>query len=815
MSLNNLGLGFLFTAKDLSGGVMKHVRDNFTEVNGAASEAAKSVAASFKSFGIGTAIMGAGLLGLAALTPAIEESRELGKAIALVATESDTAVFPVERMKEMTEQLASTYAKAPVDEATALYEAVGMGANTAAKAQALLAGANRLAVAGNADLKTSTDALGGALRAYGADQGQATEYADTMFTAMTNGKTTVQDLASSLGRITSMSANLKISFPEITAAISTMTSNNIGAAEAVSGLHEALANIIHPSSEARAEAARLGIKFTQTELSSKGLYGMLKEVTGAAKFNANTFSKLFTSVEGLNAIQQVASHGMSDFSAVLEAMDKKAGATEKGFQIMNDTLAFQTEKLEANKKVALGMIGDAIEPMSKSFTTLENSIVEAFIHSSKPMKSFLVTTFQVVSILAVVVGGALAIYSGFSLLSMGATALGITFGGVMAVLWPVVLVLGALALGWVAVKNAYDKNLGNFATQVNGVWEDVKLIFTSLVELFSGGGFTGDTSKKLAQHSGIKEFVINVYAWVMRAVEFFKKLGAGFMVVMDTLGPILGYTIGLLSDLADKFTDLTGGNEGPTAAANAFDAFGTAGKGAGEAIGAVMYVVVAAIDAVIFAVSLVVSSVSASIGVVSSLFSGIIDIFTGVTTIVMGIVHGSWSEIWLGMKTVAFGAIDGIMGILLSLVKGIAGAIDAIAGLFGKKTEWSREIKGLQDTLHNDMAKTMGVDGVVGTRAVTYAAPGEGSGVLRQTGRGGTLEHTPASVNPSGAPPGDPHMLSSNALAEIAKNTADAAKTEKHTHVTVMLDGDVIGKYLAKTKKGDLSRDMIPGRVPT
>ena len=61
MALNQLGLGFVFTAKDLASGVIGRVKDNFGELEGKTTAATQSVQANFTQFGKGLAIFGAGV----------------------------------------------------------------------------------------------------------------------------------------------------------------------------------------------------------------------------------------------------------------------------------------------------------------------------------------------------------------------------------------------------------------------------------------------------------------------------------------------------------------------------------------------------------------------------------------------------------------------------------------------------------------------------------------------------------------------------------------------------------------------------------
>ena len=298
-----------------------------------------------------------------------------------------------------------------------------------------------------------------------------------------------------------------------------MTNKGVVAAEAVSGLKEALANVVHPSEEACKEAARLGIHFTQAEVRAKGLQGFLKEITGSAHFTAESFSKLFTSVEGSNAIIQVASGNMQAYDSVMDAMAHRAGATSKGFDIMSQTLDFQEKRLESNKKVVLGMIGQALEPLAAKLLGVGNIILGLFTKIPKPIIAFAAKFVLAASSALVFVGAIIAVKAAFSLLGAGLAAVGVSFGGVLAVIAPVLAVLGFVALAAAVVRQAWEHNLGGFRDVITGVYDKIKLTFTALYELFSGGGFTADTWKQLEAHSGIKNFAIGVYVWVGRIVR--------------------------------------------------------------------------------------------------------------------------------------------------------------------------------------------------------------------------------------------------------------------------------------------------------
>jgi TP901 family phage tail tape measure protein len=588
--VNELGLGVTFSAADGASGIIQRVGHGLLETVGAASEAGKAIKGYFKEFSIGMAMFGAGAFALSALAPATREAAEFGKAIALVATESDTAVFSQHQMMEAAHELGNIFGKMPTDEAKAMYEAVGMGANTAAKATALMAGSNRLAVAGNADLKTTIDALGGSMRAYGAafTGSNVNAYADTMFVGMTSGKTTVQELAGSLGRVTSMASSLGLSFDETVAAIAAMTSTGIEANQAVTGLHGAFANLLHPEAHATAEAARLGIKFDSVTLKTKGLAGMLNSIMDAKGFKGvETMKKLFPSVEGFNAIMQITAGNMGGFKDALGAMAGKAGAAQKGFLTMAETVSFQEDRLKSLKSTALIVIGQALEPMAIGMLSFSNAVLDGFNKLSPPVRDFLIRAFAMSATLLTVVGGAIAAKAAIGMLSVGMSVLGVTFGSVLATVLPVVAAIGLVAVAFYAFRQAYDENIGGFATFFDGIYSKVRLTFLALGQLFSEGAFSGAVLDELDRSDGsVENFAIRIWGAVERIKAFFGGVADGFEKAVEQMKPTLQAfatsleAFGLTFDSLYKQID-------PTDASASFDSFKNTGGNVGVMLGKV------------------------------------------------------------------------------------------------------------------------------------------------------------------------------------------------------------------------------------
>ncbi len=422
------------------------IDQGFRRLEGSSAAAASAMRANLAQLGQSAAIAGAGLAGLAVLGRALDVSSEFSAAIAEVSTLVDEATFSTADLTRVTLDLTQTYGGKATDQARALYQTISAGITNAAQATDLLRVANELAIGGVTQTKVAVDALTNVVNAYAATGAQARDVSDAFFVAIKAGKTTAAELAATIGRVAPTAASLGVSFSDLLAGVASITGQGLDTAEAVTGLKAALANVIKPSSDAAQEAARLGIKFDAATLRAKGLRSFLDSITSSARFNADSISKLFGSVEALNAVMALTANQSAVFHGILGQMASRTGATKVAFDKMAGTLAFQEKRFAALKAAALIVIGQALEPIEKAIVRVKSAVLEAFLRIPAPIRDFAVRAFAAVSVLLVLVGTAIAAKAAIALLVLGLKALGISIGAILVGLLPVIAGFAALAL---------------------------------------------------------------------------------------------------------------------------------------------------------------------------------------------------------------------------------------------------------------------------------------------------------------------------------------------------------------------------------
>lgn len=288
---------------------------------------------------------------------------------------------PADNLRDFQAQILeySERSSASLDQITsATYGAISAGIDYRESLE-LIAAAEQLSIAGKADLGATTTALVSTLNAFGASADEAGAYADTFFTTVQLGQTTIPELADTIGRLAPIAAAAGLSFDEMAAAIATITAETgTGTAEAITGIRAAINALLKPSSDAANLARELGIEFNASALESKGFAGVLEDVREATGGSTELMARLFGSVEALAPVLALTGNASDAFARNLAAMETNAGAAETASKELVGSLSLLTQTLQNNLNSALigfgANLADETRSIVTSITSIFNSI---------------------------------------------------------------------------------------------------------------------------------------------------------------------------------------------------------------------------------------------------------------------------------------------------------------------------------------------------------------------------------------------------------------------------------------------------------
>lgn len=260
----------------------------------------------------------------------------------------------------------------PIKQAEALQKVMSMGAATAADAQAQLMAANKLGIAGSANVSDSVTAISKAMSNFKDVDAQQT--ADAIFAVTQASSAEVGDLAQALPRVAAGASMVGLTLQETVGTIGQLSNKLPDANQAVTGMIQMLSNIQKPTKRAREEAKRLGIDFSTSGIEAAGGWEeFLLKLRAADGFDEDTLAKLFDSSEARIAVAAI-TEDMEGLRKNLAAQETAAGGTEKAYAKMTDTAAhkaallegqWETLKIQAGQELVPALLGvaDAVTPI--------------------------------------------------------------------------------------------------------------------------------------------------------------------------------------------------------------------------------------------------------------------------------------------------------------------------------------------------------------------------------------------------------------------------------------------------------------------
>ncbi len=257
---------------------------------------------------------------------------------------------------------APKWGAAPKDLANGLYYILSAGV-PASQAMGVLQVVTEASAAGLVNAATDADALTTSLNSYGAGANQAMHYQDLLLTSVKDGKQTMSDLASSIGKAASMGGALGISFDQVAAAESTMTLTGDSARMASMQLSSLMTVLDMKTDTLAKRAKKLGIAFDEQKFKTMDLHDQLIYLSDATGHNNAKLGQLINNSAASLGAFKLLTNGGTDFKNILDDMGKSSGMTATAFKVHEATMGASFDKLKASGEVALIHIQQALQPI--------------------------------------------------------------------------------------------------------------------------------------------------------------------------------------------------------------------------------------------------------------------------------------------------------------------------------------------------------------------------------------------------------------------------------------------------------------------
>ena len=363
-----------------NGRFIKEGADGFDNVGNAAKGATGNVTA--LGIAIQDKLVELGLEALRRLATAISDT--LGAALAEAAQfeeGSAAAATLVDDVDGLTDALAEQQDRLRGQVSTnellaASYDVLSAGFTEAGEAAEITGESARGAIAGFSDVGTVTDAVTTIINSYSDANLTAAEVVDQLVQTQNLGKITVDQYAASIGRAASIASTAGVGFEELNAAVAAATAAGVAPESAVSGVRQAIMNLIKPTADAKAQLDEFGIANAQATLKSEGLVGVLRRLAEQDP-TGEALSTIFTDVDALAAIAPIAGQNIDKLNASLEGIGNASGVTDQNLEKLTQTIPALQKAVQTLLIEGLLEFGQALSPITAGVLEFGQAVLKA------------------------------------------------------------------------------------------------------------------------------------------------------------------------------------------------------------------------------------------------------------------------------------------------------------------------------------------------------------------------------------------------------------------------------------------------------
>ena len=501
---------------------------------------------------------------LAAGVASAKMTMDFEDSMAKVSTIADATEVPMDDMQKAILDLSNQTRISAEEIAQNVYDSISAGQKTG-DAVNFVSKSTKLAKAGFADAGAALDVLTTIMNAYGLKASEVTNVSDMLIQTQNLGKTTVADLASSMGKVIPTANAYGVSLDELCAGYAIMTANGVATAESTTYMNGML-NELGKSGTNVSETLKEKTGKTFKELMDSGmsLSDVLKIISDAATENNKSFGDMWSSSEAGKAGMILLGDSAENFNGVLEQMQNSAGATNTAFEkldtnsakikkatneLRNDAIDFGTTLMEE-----LAPIIENIAEKISEFTEWLNGLSESEKQTIIQIGLIVAAIGPLLVVLGTVVSSGAKIIGEIPVIAKGISGL---FGIIAAN--PVLAVITAIAIAVFAlwtncdefregvlegieiiktvltagydfcvelgeeklgrIQDAYEKHGGGITGILAASWQTWKEIWSTgydVIDKLTGGKLTGVKNKFWSKFEEIKNVVKNALDAVKR-----------------------------------------------------------------------------------------------------------------------------------------------------------------------------------------------------------------------------------------------------------------------------------------------------------
>lgn len=237
--------------------------------------------------------------------------------------------------------------------------------------------ANKLSIGGYTSASTAMGALTTAINAYKLPASDAVKISDQLVTVQNKGVTTVDELASNMGKAIATGSAYGINLENINAGYIALTKSGISTAESTTYM-SSMFNELGKSGSTVGEIIRqkTGMSFAELMTSGGTLADAMDVLAESVDGDSSALINLFGSAEAGKAANAIMQQGTDSFRQSLDDLAKSAGSTQAAYNAMIDTFGGQLGILQETATNLLTSMYETMQDTAKDVVKEAQGMVQ-------------------------------------------------------------------------------------------------------------------------------------------------------------------------------------------------------------------------------------------------------------------------------------------------------------------------------------------------------------------------------------------------------------------------------------------------------
>lgn len=632
-------------------------------------------------------------------TAAVKTAADFEAAMSEVGAISGASAQDLATLTAKAKEMGATTSFSASESAEAMKYMAMAGWKTADMTEGI-AGIMNLAAAAGEDLGTTSDIVTDGLTAFGMSAKESGRFADVMAAASTNANTNVTMLGESFKYCAATAGAMGYNIEDISVALGVMANAGIKGSTAGTTLKNVIANMAKPTDAQAAVMQKLGISLTDSSGNMKSFAGVMNNLrssfNGLSETEKASYATTLAGKESMSGLLTIVNASAADFDKLTEAINGSSGSAEAMAAKMLDNLKGQLTLLKSAVEGIAITIGDKLLPYLKKFVSWVqkaadyiNNLSDAQVDSIMKWAAIAAAIPPIIMVFGKVVTMVGTVQRTFGTITKTIANFGGIIGTITSPAGIVIGVLAAIAVAAVLIIKNWDQVKGflqNVGNWFKNAFEKAGFSVQGFKDKFTSigntvGSIAGKISSFVKNIAGIfkKEFAGSIGEGADAAGGAFETIVGGAVAAFDTIVTAVDKGLKAFNAILEFFGGAFTGNWDSAAQSfrnsikNIFPPDIAAG-------------IINVFNTLLPGIKAVVSGIKATftglVQDVKKIFDGFTTIFKGIGTMLKGVFTGDWKGALNGLKTIARGALSGLVNIIKAPFKLIAGTVKGAINSF-------------------------------------------------------------------------------------------------------------------------------------